>query len=71
MPQCTEQKKEHANLGAGKDLKEIIMLFSSVLLSGNALFISSQARSFPAFFKVSSSLLHRLCMKTSGILRSF
>lgn len=52
MPQCAEQKKEHANLGAGKDLKEIITLFSSsVLLSGNAVFISSQARSVPAFLK--------------------
>ena len=53
MPQCMEQKKEHANLGAEKDLKEIITFFSSsVLLSGNVLlFISSQARSVPAFLK--------------------
>lgn len=52
MPQCTEQEKEYANLGVGKDLNEIITLFfSSVLLSSNALFISSQARSVLAFLK--------------------
>jgi len=52
MPQCTEQKKEHANLWAGEDQKKIIMLFSSsVLLSCNALLISSRARSVPAFLQ--------------------
>lgn len=72
MPQYMEQKKEHANLGAGEDLKEIITLFySTVLVNCNALFICSQARLVPAFFEVLSSLLNRLCMNTSGILRSF
>lgn len=51
MPQCTEQKKEHANLGWGKDLKEIMTSVSSVVFSSNALFISSQARSVPALLE--------------------
>lgn len=73
MPQYVEKKKEHANSGVEEDLKEIIVMlfFSTVIISSNALFISCQALPVPAFFEVLCSSLNRWCMKASRMLRSF